>query len=132
MAGLARRSGLFPVVAAVAALASAAPALADDAHAAIVVSEGAAQLLDANKRPFPVSDYHKVTTQSANRNVILKLLAKGAPNPTGEAVHWDYATTRMWCKVWVARYGYVWSKDWRQTISAKGNTVLTCCIKLPQ
>jgi hypothetical protein len=107
-------------------------AQADDAHAAIVIGQGAAKLLDANKKGCVVTDYHKVVTQSKNRNVILKLRARGVPNNTGKAVHWDYSKTRMRCRVWVNHYGYVYSKEWRETISASGNAVFTCRVKVPK
>ena len=122
---IARRFVPVAVLVAV-AIAWAAPALADGAHAAIVIKDGKAVLLDAHGRGFVTSKYQKVVTQSKNGNVLFKLRARGVPNATGGAVHWDYNSTGLRCGVYVEGVGLLSTANWRETVSASGNVIFIC------
>ncbi|MFW6161989.1 MAG: hypothetical protein ACODAJ_04420 [Planctomycetota bacterium] len=124
--------GLVVAVVAVTSCLIVSPAGAGSDRSAIVVGKGGAALLDGNGDIAYATDFHKVITRSRNGNAILKLRAKDVPNDTGKAVHWSYANTRMTCGVYVTGRGVVAASNWRETVSADGNAVLTCLVKLPK
>jgi len=99
---------------------------------AIVVGHGSALLFGGDKEVYAAAIVHKVATPSKNGTTILKIRAKGLPNPTGKAVHWSFKNTGALCRVFVPNFGHVVTKEWRETVSAAGTAVLTCRVKLPK
>ena len=105
---------------------------ADSKRGAIVIGHGSARLLGGDKRVYTTTILHRVATPSKNRTTILKIRAKGLPNPTGKAVHWNFRNTGILCGVFVPNFGYVMTTEWRETVSAAGTAVLTCRVKMPK
>jgi hypothetical protein len=90
---------------------------------AVIVNGGACALFDGDGNLVVVPDgFFLVVTPSGNR--VNQCRAFGLDNPTGQAVHFDFASTGVLCSA-----GGVLTEDWRETVSASGNAVITCMVK---
>ena len=92
--------------------------------AVVIIGEGICGGLDGAGKQFTSSDVHLVITNSRNGNVILKCKAKGVPNDTGKAVHWDAFNTGFPCLTLVGGP----TNNWHETVSASGNATVTCIL----
>ena len=110
---------VVPVLVAAVLLAIPAAAWAGGGGAIVIDLEMEARLLDGNGDSFTTARVHVVMTPSKKGNVLLVLRAKGVPNDTGRAVHWDADNTGLPCLL-----NGLTTLRWRETVSANGNLVL--------
>ena len=90
---------------------------------AVVINDFECILLDGDGRMAWASASHAVITNSENGNRVLKCSAKGLDNATGKAAHFDLENTGYLCNA----YGAI-TADWRNVVSKKGNSTLTCLV----
>ena len=112
---------VVPVLVAAVLLAIPAAAWAGGGGAIVIDGEiEEARLLDGSGRLFTTARVHVVVTPSKKGNVLLVLRAKGVPNDTGRAVHWNPGNTAgLRCFL-----NGLDTLRWRETVSANGNLVL--------
>ena len=111
---------VVPVLVAAVLLAIPAAAWAGGGGAIVIDLEMEARLLDGNGDSFTTARVHVVMTPSKKGNVLLVLRAKGVPNDTGRAVHWNPGNTAgLRCFL-----NGLDTLRWRETVSANGNLVL--------
>ncbi len=89
------------------------------AHGAVVITNSGCTLLDGNGN-FTFTDRdHAVITSSGHGKLTCK--AKGLPNNTGRAVHWNFYNTGLLCNTPAGV-----TQKWSSTVSKSGNARLTC------
>ena len=72
----------------------------------------------AGNEAVAATDRAVITSNGAQ---VLICKATGIPNPTGAAVHWNYANTGVLCGMEVGQ-----TAKWNETVSASGQVTLTC------
>jgi len=95
------------------------------AHAdpAIIITDFGCGMLDGDGGFVGTTDSKVVNTNNANGIINFKCHVKDVANSTGMAVHWDYETAGFSCNTLFGS-----TTDWKETVSADGNAVLTCKI----
>ena len=90
---------------------------------ALVINDFGCLLLDGNGNIVFTTSSHALNTQNANRNRVLKCSAKGVPNSTGEAAHFDFKSTGYLCNAMG-----ILTSNWHNKVSKSGNATLTCLV----
>lgn len=112
-----KRAILGCVLAVASSAALAAPAL-------VINDEGCA-LFDGNNQLVFTTDTHRVATQSANGNTVMRCNADVARPNAGQAVRYDFNSTGLLCGLMTAT-GFEVTDDWDAVVSASGQARLTC------
>lgn len=104
------------------------------AGAIVQIDVGGCSLLDGNGTQITgTTDYKsklKVSTQSANGNLILSCRLNNVPNDTGRAVHYGLEDGN--CFITDPRDGSVRKADvWNSIISTSGEALLSCQTNTP-
>lgn len=88
-------------------------------EAAIRISDAGCEILDGAGNSFIADRDQVVITSSGNENLICK--AKGIPNSTGKAVHYNFENTGFLCLTDVNT-----TDQWHETLSPSGVANVQC------
>lgn len=91
---------------------------------AVKIDDFGCGVLDGNGHYYYTTDSRTTLTDSTPGVAILKCFAKNVANPSGEAKHFDHASTGLMCNTHRGT-----THDWKETVSADGNVVLTCKVR---
>ena len=95
---------------------------------AVIINDGGCALVDQNGTATISADSDHAVINRSNSHLMCKV--SDVANPTGKAVHWDFANTGLVCRVYGPGGNSVTTtEDWHQTTSASGQATLIC--KLP-
>ncbi len=112
------------------------PAMAANGPA-IVVLNATCGMLDQYGKPTIDADQAQIVVsynndELNNSNVTLKCKVSNISNDSGNAIHWNINNTvpEFKCEAFVNQNPAGWvTEDWSQTISASGESTLTCKFK---
>ena len=101
-------------------------------QAAVVIRNSGCSLIDGDGAVVLADRDITIATQSANQNTTLICTVKKVANSTGHVVHYDSQNNPVFpgieCSI-IRPDVFVFTTDWRETVSAAGNATLRCRFK---